>query len=219
MLHVIPALFCSFCNRAGSLKEDDLEECEAVVLHQLRALLQSALNGCLLPEKTLDAKGRAVDEKQTRYHTHKTCMWVWLTFFSFPPKSALPLWYRESRSGARPSITLENKDIWVLIFTHLGSSCVTQNENIKQIHLFCFSFTDGESYSVGQRSGRVLLSRQVCSISHPRLLWQGGKCINFRDLLASNFCDLQCKSQARRMGNVILRSKLFFCEAEDSHSL
>ncbi|KAM6208069.1 centrosomal protein kizuna [Sarcoramphus papa] len=56
----------SFCNRAGSLKEDDLEECEAVVLHQLRALLQSALNGCLLPEKTLDAKGRAVDEKQTR---------------------------------------------------------------------------------------------------------------------------------------------------------
>ncbi|XP_042645613.1 centrosomal protein kizuna isoform X3 [Tyto alba] len=56
----------SFCNRAGSLKEDDLEACEAVVLHQLRALLQSTLSGCLLPEKTLDAKGRAVDEKQTR---------------------------------------------------------------------------------------------------------------------------------------------------------
>ncbi|KAM6365929.1 centrosomal protein kizuna isoform 2-T2 [Alca torda] len=56
----------SFCNRARSLKEDDLEECEAVVLHQLRALLQSALSGCLVPEKTLDAKGRAVDEKQTR---------------------------------------------------------------------------------------------------------------------------------------------------------
>ncbi|XP_075606087.1 centrosomal protein kizuna isoform X3 [Balearica regulorum gibbericeps] len=56
----------SFCNRAGSLKEDDLEACEAVVLHQLRALLQSMLNGCLLPEKTLDVKGRAVDEKQTR---------------------------------------------------------------------------------------------------------------------------------------------------------
>ncbi|XP_075003999.1 centrosomal protein kizuna isoform X2 [Calonectris borealis] len=56
----------SFCNRTSSLKEDDLEACEAVVLHQLRALLQSALNGCLLPEKTLDAKGRAVDEKQTR---------------------------------------------------------------------------------------------------------------------------------------------------------
>ncbi|NWX79371.1 KIZ protein, partial [Alca torda] len=30
-----------FCNRARSLKEDDLEECEAVVLHQLRALLQN----------------------------------------------------------------------------------------------------------------------------------------------------------------------------------
>ncbi|NXU80898.1 KIZ protein, partial [Oreotrochilus melanogaster] len=29
----------SFCNRAGSLKEDDLEACEAVVLHQLQALL------------------------------------------------------------------------------------------------------------------------------------------------------------------------------------
>ncbi|KAM6298278.1 centrosomal protein kizuna [Aegotheles albertisi] len=56
----------SFCNRAGSLKEDDLEACEAVVLHQLQALLQSTLNGCLLPEETLDAKGRAVDEKQTR---------------------------------------------------------------------------------------------------------------------------------------------------------
>ncbi|XP_075269791.1 centrosomal protein kizuna isoform X1 [Opisthocomus hoazin] len=56
----------SFCNRAESLKEDDLEACEAVVLHQLRALLQSMLNGCLLPEKTLDAKGRAMDEKKTR---------------------------------------------------------------------------------------------------------------------------------------------------------
>ncbi|XP_026700146.1 centrosomal protein kizuna isoform X2 [Athene cunicularia] len=56
----------SFCNRADSLKEDDLEACEAFVLHQLQALLQSPLNGCLLPEKTLDAKGRAVDEKQTR---------------------------------------------------------------------------------------------------------------------------------------------------------
>ncbi|XP_074788519.1 centrosomal protein kizuna isoform X2 [Athene noctua] len=56
----------SFCNRADSLKEDDLEACEAFVLHQLQALLQSPLNGCFLPEKTLDAKGRAVDEKQTR---------------------------------------------------------------------------------------------------------------------------------------------------------
>ncbi|XP_054036123.1 centrosomal protein kizuna [Dryobates pubescens] len=56
----------SFCHRADSLKEVDLEACEAVVLHQLRALLQSRLNGRLLPEETLDAKGTAVDEKQTR---------------------------------------------------------------------------------------------------------------------------------------------------------
>ncbi|XP_009474393.1 PREDICTED: centrosomal protein kizuna [Nipponia nippon] len=56
----------SFCNQAGGLTEDDLEACEAVVLHQLRALLQSVRNGCLPPEKPLDAKGRAVDEKQTR---------------------------------------------------------------------------------------------------------------------------------------------------------
>ncbi|KAM6081147.1 centrosomal protein kizuna isoform 2-T2 [Chlamydotis macqueenii] len=56
----------SFCNRAGGLKEDDLEACEAVVLHELRALLQSTPNGRCLPEKTLDAKGRAADEKQTR---------------------------------------------------------------------------------------------------------------------------------------------------------
>ncbi|XP_064301581.1 centrosomal protein kizuna isoform X3 [Phalacrocorax carbo] len=56
----------SFCNRAGSLKDDDLEACEAVVLHQLRALLQSVLNGCLLPEKTLNANGRAADENQSR---------------------------------------------------------------------------------------------------------------------------------------------------------
>ncbi|XP_065488059.1 centrosomal protein kizuna [Caloenas nicobarica] len=56
----------SFCNRDGSLKDDDLEACEAAVLHQLRALFLSALNGCLPPEKTLHAEGRAVDEKQTR---------------------------------------------------------------------------------------------------------------------------------------------------------
>ncbi|NXW42894.1 KIZ protein, partial [Nyctiprogne leucopyga] len=50
-----------FCNRAGSLKEDDLEACEAVVLHQLQALSQSVLNGCLLPDKTLDAKDQQWD--------------------------------------------------------------------------------------------------------------------------------------------------------------
>ncbi|XP_068796886.1 centrosomal protein kizuna isoform X3 [Struthio camelus] len=56
----------SFCNRAGNLKEDDLETCEAVVLHQLQSLLQSILNGCLLPEKTLNVEGRAMGEKQIR---------------------------------------------------------------------------------------------------------------------------------------------------------
>ncbi|XP_051470285.1 centrosomal protein kizuna isoform X2 [Apus apus] len=56
----------SFCNRAGSLKDDDLEECEAVVLHQLQALLQSTLGRCFLPEETLDVEGRVEDEKQTR---------------------------------------------------------------------------------------------------------------------------------------------------------
>ncbi|NXF67800.1 KIZ protein, partial [Ciccaba nigrolineata] len=62
----------SFCNRADSLKEDDLEACEAFVLHQLQALLQSTLNGCLLPEKTLDAKDQQwdVDMLQTCLSSH-----------------------------------------------------------------------------------------------------------------------------------------------------
>ncbi|NWX88952.1 KIZ protein, partial [Nothoprocta pentlandii] len=56
----------SFCNEAGSLKEEDLEACEAVVLHQLQRLLRSTLNGCLLPETALDARGRPRREKQIR---------------------------------------------------------------------------------------------------------------------------------------------------------
>ncbi|XP_009987950.1 PREDICTED: centrosomal protein kizuna [Tauraco erythrolophus] len=56
----------SFCNRAGSLKEDDLEACQAVILHQLRALSRSTWNGSLRPEKALDAGGRAAGEEQTR---------------------------------------------------------------------------------------------------------------------------------------------------------
>ncbi|NXQ95380.1 KIZ protein, partial [Sagittarius serpentarius] len=58
-----------FCNWAGSLKEDDLEACEAVVLYQLRALLQRALNGCLLPEKTLYAK-----DQQWNMDMLRTCL-------------------------------------------------------------------------------------------------------------------------------------------------
>ncbi|NXA42284.1 KIZ protein, partial [Eudromia elegans] len=56
----------SFCNQASSLKEEDLEACEAVVLHQLQRLLQSTLNGCLLPETALDAQGSPRGEKQIR---------------------------------------------------------------------------------------------------------------------------------------------------------
>ncbi|NWJ05103.1 KIZ protein, partial [Crypturellus undulatus] len=56
----------SFCNQAGSLKEEDLEACEAIVLHQLQCLLQSTLNGSLLPETALDARGRPIGEKQIR---------------------------------------------------------------------------------------------------------------------------------------------------------
>lgn len=105
----------------------------------------------------------------------------------------------------------------MLIFTHLGSSRVTRNENIKQIHLFSFSFTDGESYSAGQHSGQVLPSRRVCSIFHPRLVWQGGKCINFRDLLASNFCDLQGESQARKDGECNFEKQIIFSVKQKMH--
>ncbi|XP_019399625.1 PREDICTED: centrosomal protein kizuna isoform X2 [Crocodylus porosus] len=53
-----------FCNQTENLKKEDLEACEAVVLHQLQRLLQSTFNGCLLPEKTLNNRGRIMDEKQ-----------------------------------------------------------------------------------------------------------------------------------------------------------
>ncbi|KYO34744.1 centrosomal protein kizuna [Alligator mississippiensis] len=56
----------SFCNQTENLKKEDLEACEAVVLHQLQRLLQSTFNGCLLPEKTLNDRGRIMDEKQAR---------------------------------------------------------------------------------------------------------------------------------------------------------
>ncbi|XP_065538648.1 centrosomal protein kizuna isoform X2 [Lathamus discolor] len=51
---------------ATRLEDGDLEACEAVVLHHLRASLQSTLDGCLLPENTLQARGRAEDEEQSR---------------------------------------------------------------------------------------------------------------------------------------------------------
>ncbi|XP_067388953.1 centrosomal protein kizuna isoform X2 [Emydura macquarii macquarii] len=52
-----------FCTQTDNLKEEDLEACEAVVLHQLQGLLQNTVNGRLLPEKTLNEKGIATDEK------------------------------------------------------------------------------------------------------------------------------------------------------------
>uniref|UniRef100_A0A8C4P2G3 Centrosomal protein kizuna n=1 Tax=Dromaius novaehollandiae TaxID=8790 RepID=A0A8C4P2G3_DRONO len=66
-----------FCNQTGSLKEEDLEACEAVVLHQLQGLLQSILNGCLLPEKTLDVKGRTMGEKQIRSDQQLDLAMLW----------------------------------------------------------------------------------------------------------------------------------------------
>ncbi|KAM4681539.1 centrosomal protein kizuna [Amazona ochrocephala] len=51
---------------ATRLEDGDLEACEAVVLHQLRASLQSTLDGCLLPENSHRAQGRAEDEEQSR---------------------------------------------------------------------------------------------------------------------------------------------------------
>ncbi|XP_074844537.1 centrosomal protein kizuna isoform X2 [Carettochelys insculpta] len=56
----------SFCNQTGNLKEGDLEACEAVVLHQLQKLLQKTLNGCLLPERKHNDRGRSAHGKQVR---------------------------------------------------------------------------------------------------------------------------------------------------------
>ncbi|XP_030346001.1 centrosomal protein kizuna isoform X2 [Strigops habroptila] len=64
--HVVTPELLSFCNGAIRLEDGDLEACEAVVLHQLRASLQSTLNGCLPPENALRARGRAEDEEQSR---------------------------------------------------------------------------------------------------------------------------------------------------------
>ncbi|XP_048372221.1 centrosomal protein kizuna-like isoform X2 [Sphaerodactylus townsendi] len=52
----------STCNQTGSLEREDLEVCEALVLHQLQRLLQSTMNGCLFPEEALNDGS----EKQVR---------------------------------------------------------------------------------------------------------------------------------------------------------
>lgn len=61
-------LFYSLCNQTGSLEQEDLELCEALVLHQLQRLLQNTPNGCLLSEKMLNDKSRMQNEKQVGYN-------------------------------------------------------------------------------------------------------------------------------------------------------
>ncbi|XP_062986067.1 centrosomal protein kizuna [Elgaria multicarinata webbii] len=56
----------SLCNETGIVEREDLEVCEALVLHQLQKLLQNTMNGCLLPEKTFNDRSEMLDEKQVR---------------------------------------------------------------------------------------------------------------------------------------------------------
>uniref|UniRef100_A0A7N4P109 Centrosomal protein kizuna n=1 Tax=Sarcophilus harrisii TaxID=9305 RepID=A0A7N4P109_SARHA len=56
-------LLISLCNQTDILKEEDLEACGAVVLHQLQRLLQHTSTKCLLPEEALIDRGSGVDEK------------------------------------------------------------------------------------------------------------------------------------------------------------
>ncbi|XP_077165580.1 centrosomal protein kizuna isoform X3 [Paroedura picta] len=56
----------SICNQTGSLEQEDLEVCEALVLHQLQRLLQNTKNGCLLLEEALNDKSGMLGEKQAR---------------------------------------------------------------------------------------------------------------------------------------------------------
>ncbi|XP_074065441.1 centrosomal protein kizuna-like isoform X2 [Macrotis lagotis] len=56
-------LLISLCNQTDILKEEDLEACGAVVLHQLQRLLKHTSAKCLLPEEALIDRGSGVDEK------------------------------------------------------------------------------------------------------------------------------------------------------------
>nr|XP_056718252.1 centrosomal protein kizuna [Euleptes europaea] len=56
----------SICNQTGSMEQEDLEVCEALVLHQLQRLLQNTMNRCLLPEKALNDESGMLGEKQVR---------------------------------------------------------------------------------------------------------------------------------------------------------
>lgn len=86
------------------------------------------------------------------------------------------------------------------------------------MHLFSIPFCAGESHCSRQCSGLVPVSPHQ-QHSPPQAAAAGGKHINFRDLSASNLCDLSARLRRVRMGNVILRSRLFSCEAEDAYSL
>ncbi|XP_062833993.1 centrosomal protein kizuna isoform X5 [Anolis carolinensis] len=61
-----PSPATSLCNETGNLKQEDLELCEALVLHQLQRLLQSTANACLLPENPFNNKSEMFNGKQNR---------------------------------------------------------------------------------------------------------------------------------------------------------
>ncbi|XP_060109913.1 centrosomal protein kizuna [Heteronotia binoei] len=67
----------SICNQTGSLEQEDLEVCEALVLHQLQRLLQSTMNGCLLPEEALNDKSGMLGEKQARPELSSYFAMIW----------------------------------------------------------------------------------------------------------------------------------------------
>ncbi|KAL8194286.1 UNVERIFIED_CONTAM: hypothetical protein K2H54_012825 [Gekko kuhli] len=67
----------SICNQTGSLEQEDLEVFEALVLHQLQRLLQSTMNGCLLPEEALNDKSGMLGEKQTRPELSPYFAMIW----------------------------------------------------------------------------------------------------------------------------------------------
>ncbi|XP_078086732.1 centrosomal protein kizuna [Mustelus asterias] len=56
----------STCNMKGSVSGESLEDCGAVVLHELKGLSQSTSNGCLLAEEILNKDWDAVDGSNHR---------------------------------------------------------------------------------------------------------------------------------------------------------
>ncbi|XP_028923142.1 centrosomal protein kizuna isoform X1 [Ornithorhynchus anatinus] len=56
----------NLCNQTGILKEEDLEACGTVVLHQFQRLLECISPKCLLPEHDLIDRRNTMDEKPVR---------------------------------------------------------------------------------------------------------------------------------------------------------